>query len=224
MKNFNEYDRITNNNMFKIAIKSFLFSLLIFILSSFYLFLRRWDYNLYIANKSIATTALFLLGLSLVLGSFCYLFSFADKKLIYRKWLGITGFIFVIIHITISAFFIPRFQFPDWIFKHKTSFIFGTSAFILFLIMAILSNKYFENKLGENLWRKILRYSGNIGFLFIGIHLSVLKYGEWVKWSKTLDPILPPLSFFGIIFIVFIFILQIAAFISKKKETLYDLK
>lgn len=200
----------------KKLIKSFLFGLLIFALSSFYLFLRRSDYSLYIANKAIAVSALFLLGLSLVLGSFCYFCNFADNKLIYRKWLGITGFIFATIHIIISVFFISHFRFSDWIFNHKISFIFGISAFFLFLIMFILSNKYFENKLGEIIWIKIFHYCGNTGFLFIGVHLSFLKYKEWIKWFKTFDPALPPLSLFGIIFIVFVFALEAAAFISQK--------
>lgn len=204
-------------NMFKIAIKSFLFGLLIFILLSLYLFFRRFDYNLHIANKAVATTALFLFGLSFVFSSFYYLFSFSDKKLIYRKWLGIAGFIFATVHIFITEFFL---NFSETILKNKISFLLGKIAFILFFAMLVLSNKFFENKLGENLWMKIFRYCGNIGFLLVGIHLFILKYNEWIKWFKILDPILPPLSFLGFIFIAIVFISQIAVFISKKKNHL----
>ena len=53
----------------KIVIKIFFIQFVDFYFIKFLSFLGRWDYNLYV-NKSIATTALFLLGLSLVLGSF----------------------------------------------------------------------------------------------------------------------------------------------------------
>ena len=197
----------------KLLFNTLIFSGFIFFISSLYLFARRGNYNLFIANKAFATVSLILIGLSFALSGLCYFWNFVDTKIIYRKFLGLVGFAFAIIHIIITLNFLP-YKFAS----HKISVIFGVLALFIFAILTVISNRFTSFELGNKRWRIILRYGGYLAFIFIIIHVVLLKYPEWIRWSTTMKPLLPPLSLLGIIFALAVIILRIALFISIYKK------
>lgn len=203
----------------KLLFNTLVFSGFIFLIGSLYLFARRGNYDLYIANKVFATTSLVLIGLSFALSGLCYFWDFVDTKIIYRKSLGLVGFAFAIIHIVVTLYFLPhKFAYPDWFVANITSVIFATLALLIFAIMAAISNRFAALELGGKRWRMILR-TGYLALVFIIIHFTLLKYQGWIKWFATREPLLPPLSLLEIIFAVAVIILRIALFISIHKKT-----
>ena len=206
----------------KLLFNTLVFSSFIFIAGSLYLFARRGNYDLYIANKVFATTALVLIGLSLTLSGFCYFWDFVDTKIIYRKSLGLVGFAFAVLHIIVTLNFLPhKFAYPNWFVDHNISVTFGILALFIFTIMAAISNHFAILELGGKRWRMILRV-GYLAFIFVIIHFTILKYPGWLKWFATREPLLPPLSLLEVIFAVAVVGLRIALFISTHKKHCSD--
>lgn len=203
----------------KLLFNTLIFSGFTFLVGSLYLFARRGNYDLFIANKVFATTSLVLIGLSFALSGLCYFWDFVDTKIIYRKFLGLVGFAFAIVHIVVTLNFLPhKFAYPDWFIVHKTSVIFAILALFIFTGMAAISNRFTAIELGNKRWRITLRI-GYLAFIFIIIHFTLLKYQGWIKWFATREPWLPPLSLLEIIFAIAVIILRIALFISIHKKT-----
>lgn len=203
----------------RLLFNTLVFSGFIFLMGSLYLFARRGNYDLYIANKVFATTSLVLIGLSFALSGLCYFWDFVDTKIIYRKFLGLVGFAFAIVHIITTLSFLPhKFSYPDWFIANITSVIFAILALVILIIMAAISNRFAALELGNKRWRIILRI-GYLAFVFIIIHFTLLKYQGWIKWFTTREPLLPPLSLLEIIFAVAVIVLRIVLFISTYKKT-----
>lgn len=198
--------------------KTLLFSTIIFIAGSLYLFLRRGSYDLHIANKVLAVTALVLIGFSLVLSAICYFWDFADKQIIYRKYLGITGFAFASVHTIISLFFLPtHFSFPTHFLDDWLPFLAGLVALIILTYMASISNNQAIKKLGGKTWRKLMRITGYTALILTITHLTLLKYPGWLRWLRKINK-LPPLSLIAFIFAISVLLLRLALWLSKKKS------
>lgn len=205
---------------FKMYAKTFLFGLVILAVALAYLYVRRWSFDLFLVNRAAADTSTLLIGLSMVLSGISYFWNFADSKLSYRKQLGVIGFGFGLAHYILSVGFLnERFKL-DWLVNGKPAIYLAQIALVVFLIMAVFS--FFElafiRKWGENSWRKFLRFSGYAALGLIGYHLVVLKYASWIKWMKTPDSWVPPLGLIVAIFILFVFIIRLAMWISNIKK------
>jgi DMSO/TMAO reductase YedYZ heme-binding membrane subunit len=199
--------------------RTFVFSVFVFTFGSLYLFSRRGNFDLYIANKVFATTALVLIGLSMALSGLCFFWDFVDTKIIYRKHLGLVGLLYAILHVIVTTTLLPhKFAFPEWIYIHKPSFIFGTIALAIFLIMAIMSRRHIINQLGGKTWRALLSYGGYTAFILVMAHFALLKYNGWIGWFRTREPFLPPLSLLEIIFATAVIILRIALWKKTRKS------
>lgn len=212
--------KIKSYSLTKLWLNTAVFSIFIFLLGSLYLFARRGSYDLYISNKVLAVTAMILIGFSFALSGLCFFWDFADTKIIYRKYLGLSGFAFALVHITVSLFFLPdRFPFPEHYLEKSNlwSFSFGVSALIIFAMMAAISNRYALHELGGKLWRALLRI-GYIAYAFTIIHFGILKYQGWLKWFKTFEPALPPLSLLAVVFSAAVIVLRLALWLAVRKK------
>lgn len=195
------------------------FSILVFLAGSIYLFLRRGEYNLYIANKALAVTALVLVCLSLALSAICYFWDFADRQIIYRKHLGIIGFFYALAHTIVSLFFLPAyFTFPTYFLQPWQPFLAGLLALVILTFMAATSNNWAIKKLGAENWRKLMRITGYTALILAIIHLTLLKYRSWVNWLTEKNKILPPLSLLAILFATGILLLRLAFWVSRNKK------
>lgn len=210
-------------SQWRLAWHSLFLGSLVFIAGSLYLFARRGDYDLYIANKVFATTALVLIGLSFLLSAFCYFWDFVDTKIVYRKHLGLMGFAFAVVHVVVTVWFLPhKFPWPEWLYNNLQSAVFAGLALLIFALMAAVSNRYAVHELGSKGWRLLLRV-GYVALIFVIIHFAFLKYNGWLNWFKTREPILPPLSLLEVIFAVGVIAFRIVLWLAvrkKKKEML----
>lgn len=158
---------------------------ILFIIFSFYLFLRRGYYDLYIINKIFAGVGAIMLGLVLLLGMLCRLFKTFDKYLQYRKELGIVAFFLIMAHVISSYFFLtdkfPRERFftTGW-----WPFIFGLTGSILLLIIFFISNEWARRKLGNQRWWPMQYWGVRLIFAFTVLHVFVMKYSGWLSWYQ----------------------------------------
>src|SRR3990167_4836153 len=108
------------------------FGLVLFILLSGYLFLRRGYFDLYIINKVLSGVSLIVLAVVMFIGPLSRLYDRFDSWIIYRKELGIVAFLLALAHGVISFFFLSEKFSITYFMNNLLTFIFGLiSLFIL---------------------------------------------------------------------------------------------
>ena len=109
---------------FQLWRNSFVFSVFVYIVLSLYAYLNWNNYNLYISNKTLADTAMVLIGTSFMFSGLGHFFSF-NRFFMYRKYIGIIGFFYALIHSITSLFLLPNlFPFPTYYLRSNICFIF----------------------------------------------------------------------------------------------------
>ncbi len=220
--------------MEKIAKKKLFTALIViicFIFFVFYSYLRNihfrgLDFIVYanfMINQAFTATSVLSIFISYNLSTLSkYENKLAKKYISYKRYFGLSGFYFIILHIffgfrIISQEVLPQFFLEDSIISSlgKIIIILGIFAFLLFLFPAISSMLEFRKKLKHNKWL-ILQRIGYLGFFIALIHASLIGYQEWLtpeKWWGSL----PPISLICVILILFTLILRLSALIIKSK-------
>ncbi len=173
-------------------------------------------------NKAVADTSIVLIGLSMMLSGLCYFWDFVDTKIIYRKYLGLVGFGFALVHIWLSLPVFKRLlDLAYWTDLGNLRFTSAGAATVIFLLMALISNKYAAAELGGILWRKMLRV-GYLAVVLIWLHVYLLKSSQWLDWYREGMQSLPTLSMLVAIFMTLVILLRVAlweSLIRKKKAS-----
>lgn len=193
-------------------LKSLAISFIIFTLFSVYLFLRRGYYDLYIINKVLGSSAAVLAGLTLIIGPLSKISLYFASFMTIRRHLGLVAFAFAILHIIASLSQMNRFAWFSWYIKEWIPVTFGILAIGMWAYMTYLSRNSKIQQLGVALWKKQLSLFGQLAFLAIFFHLSIMKYPGWIRWfqgqvkqtSELANPSFPPASIFVGIFMLFI--------------------
>ncbi len=201
----------------KLWIDITVYSLLISVIVSLYYFLQQGTFSIRIANRMIGDVSMLLMGLSMALSGLCYYWNFADHFIVYRKQLGVIGFIYALIHTIIALFFLPRslpflvrYLEPDNILMFTTALI----AIVIYLGMVIISTKKVIQILGGLLWRRLLRI-GYIAYFLSVLHFALVGYDRWLEWLTGKDEKLLP--HFGLIIFMYgsaVLVLRIILWIS----------
>lgn len=190
---------------------------IILMLASIYQRVRAEHFTVVDLNRSVAFTAMIVIGLSFALSGLCYFWNFVDTKIVYRKYLGIVGWVVLLMHFVISIALIPeRFPFPEYYIEHIVPFIFGLAGLFGITFMAVISHKHFIAKFGGVKWRKLLRL-GYWFYLFGVIHYAIRGFEFWGRWMREMDS-LPPLSMLATIFALWVFGLRIALWHSTTQK------
>lgn len=192
----------------------------VFMISSFYLMYEYGVYDLNVANRSLSYTSIILIGLSYALSGICYFWNRFDSKIIYRKYFGLVGFIYSLLHVIVTMFFLSfEFPFPSFYLAYPNilPFIFAVLAFIVLSMMAIISNKFAVQHIGGKRWKKLLQM-GYIAYIFILFHFGLKKYTVWISWMKGEVGILPPYSFFIFLYMFGVLLLRLAVSIHTNKK------
>ena len=194
----------------------------------YYHYLRRGIINpflpneisfLFLANKAFAIGSMFLIGISFILGPLAKFFAYFRDKVEYRKEIGLMGFLFALVHIVISYFFLSdKFQ-STWFIENRTSIIFGVLSLIILVIVSLVSNNYSIKKLGYKKWIFIQRLA-YLAFIFAAFHIIFLgKIPGWIRWAKTLDPIYPPGTLITMGFVIIVLLIRfIVIFVNRKQR------
>ena len=193
-----------------------LFSVFILLIVFGYNFLQMNQLSLRVWNRSFADAGMFLIGASFALSGLCYFFNFLDSKILYRRDLGLNGFYFVAIHGFYSFLFsrfIPWFKYFES--DRLLAFVPAVISLLIFLGMALISNKYAAQKLGSEKWRALLRV-GYIAFILGAAHAALWGFDDWQEWFGTGS--LPPISLVITVFVGFVLLLRIALWLALKKR------
>lgn len=169
-------------------------------------------------NKAAADTAVILMGLSMLLSSLCYFWNFVDTKIVYRKHLGLAGFAFAVVHLLLSwSAFTNMLKLETWAAGKAYPAFAGTLGFLIFTVMALISNNYSATTLGGRVWRGILRL-GYPALLLVAIHVILLKHSRWQTWAAEGFKTLPSMSLLMTMFIIVVLAMRVALELSLRKQ------
>lgn len=183
----------------------------------------RSGFSWFAENSAVAFVATILIGLSMALSGICYFWNFADTKIVYRKYLGLAGFAFLVVHVFVSSYTLGHaFPFFEMLEDVQISLLTGLGGLVLFTLMAVISNKYSAIELGGTQWRFFLRSFGYAGYALAMVHVAIRSFADWQKYASAWTDTLPPLSLLGFIFALAVMLLRgiLWARLRKPKETL----
>ncbi len=197
---------------FKLYVNTTIFGLVVF--AAFYAY-NAWLGIPGLLNKAVADASVILIGSSMLLTGLCYFWDFMDTKIIYRKYLGLIGFAFAVVHMLLSLSAFKKLIDPvAWQSGAVLPVIEASVAMAIFTIMALISNAYAATELGGVAWRKILR-TGYIALIFVLMHVVLLKMDRWITWWTEGASRPPSGSLLVSIFIILVLLLRIALWISQ---------
>jgi len=171
-------------------------------------------------NRVISNAAMVMVGLSFIASSVCYFWDFADRYIIYRKYWGLVGFWLVCVHGFVSLaqkeFDLGFFLLP----QNLVAFLCALGAFLILLMMALISNVAAVKKLGGKRWRAALRV-GYLAYVLAIVHIAYKAFPQWTQMMGTDSP-LPPLSLVVVLFGFIVIFMRLALTIalgSKKNAS-----
>jgi|GEM_PF-355386 len=207
----------------RLWVVSITFGLFCLICSLIYTTLSREASGLEAINRALAASAILTVGMSFVMSGLCYFWDFVDTKIIYRKYVGIVGLDFALLHGALSWYLYasPEHTSPAYTYHYlwsvgglhisnATSAVFGFVALAILIIMFMSSRSFIMPRLGGKRWREILR-TGYIALFLAIFHFGIKQYDLWQVWFNYRQPSnLPPLSLLLIIFIVAVLALRLS--------------
>lgn len=213
------------NESLKRWLRAIAIGLVVFLILSVYLYVRRGYYDIYIINKVFGSSAVIIAGITLLLGPLRKNF-IASSFMTIRRQLGILAFVFGVLHIIASLYQVNRFPWFSWYLGEWIPILFGIFAIVTWAYMTYISRNGKIVQLGADVWKNRLSIAGKIGFLAIFLHLTLMKYSGWIKWvngqvkqsPELANPEYPPASLFIFVIMLLIIIFRLALRSPKKSE------
>jgi DMSO/TMAO reductase YedYZ heme-binding membrane subunit len=206
----------------KNRLKEWCFSILLFIL--FFLILweyHRWrskPYSPFTANKATAISSALLFCLALSLGPVYRLTGWFSGALRLRRCLGLTGAIFMVIHVILSLFMVENF---DWAFYwgHWLVWVFGAVTLTGFLFLWTTSYPWALEHIGRDDWKRIHR-AGYLFLAMIVLHIAALgKPVNWLGWLENHDQPVPPGTTIPTAFIMATLLIRLADWYADRRRS-----
>ncbi|MBP7967374.1 hypothetical protein KAZ66_03805, partial [Candidatus Woesebacteria bacterium] len=138
-----------------------MYSLVIFIIISLYIFATQGIYDLRAFSRATANVGIILIGLSFMLSGLCYFWNFADHFIIYRKQLGVIGFIYALIHTSVVLYHsgTAKILIPFSLTRYgDIALLSAEIAIIIYIGMIIISTQTVIHEIGGLRWRQLLRW------------------------------------------------------------------
>lgn len=200
-------------------VSSFFTSLLILTVFSVYLYVQNGIFSLFILNKAIGQTALFLFAFVLLIGVLTRIFDFFDGLLKFRKLFGLLIFGYVSAHFLISFFLLPD-QFPSSRFVlTNVPFVLGLSSILILFVLTIFSFNIFIQFIDRKRWWKLQNWGVRLAAVFGLLHVVIMKDRIWWNWltgSRVGNVgVLPPLGLVIGCFFVFALLVRLSEFLGK---------
>lgn len=211
----------------KLWLKSLPFTLGVFDFWLIYVWISRGRVTLLEISNVVAATAGILIGLSLGLSGLCYFFNVFDRFIIFRKYLGLTGYFLALFYSFLLLSLNPEhYFFGFWNNLLSPDFILGLGAMTILTMMALISTRAAIVALGRY-WRPLMRL-GYLAYFLLVLRAIVLEYGIWLDWLNSLDSLPPPrllLSLFAVGVITLRIALQLAKIGQKNTASpVYSLR
>lgn len=99
-----------------------------------------------------------------------------------RRWLGVVTFVFLVFHV---FFYLAMEGFEGKAFVQavtKLYLIFGLSAWVILLLMALTSNDFSLRRMGFKWWKRLHRFVHLAAFFVMG-HTLLIEKGDLVKYG-----------------------------------------
>jgi DMSO/TMAO reductase YedYZ heme-binding membrane subunit len=190
----------------KLYFHVFLLAALLFTLSFAYL---SWQGLPNVLNKTVTDVSTLLISASLMMSGMAYFFDFLDRKVIYRKHLGLVGFAFGFWHFLLS--------FSGFEQLRSNSMLAGFIALLIFAMMALISNQLATRLLGGKLWRICLRF-GFLALFLVVMHVWLLRAHRWWNWLNSGMSSSVSLALLVTMIASGVLLLRLALEISKRKR------
>lgn len=197
-------------------IKAGAIAILVLFFFTLYLFLRRGYVNLYILNKALASSAVIVAGITLIIGPLSKYLTFFAKLMTIRRHLGLWAFGLAIIHIIASLIQQDRFPLLSWYIREWLPILAGVVAISTWAYMTYISRNKKIKEMGVDIWKRRLRLASWIAFLAIFLHLTIMKYPGWVRWFNEPTPY-PPASLFVFAFMLIVIVYRISQHLVFKR-------
>lgn len=134
-------------------------------------------------NKSLADTAVIVMGISFLIGPLCRIVPVLARVVRIRKYFGLVGFSFGVGHIMLSLF-LWNTRFPlSYYLSHIWGIIAGIMATGIFILMTTSSNRAAYIHLGAKRWKQVQRF-GYLAMFLLVVHISIAAMPRWELWWK----------------------------------------
>jgi len=165
-------------------------------------------------SKALAGTGAVLIGISFSLSGFCYYWDFLDKKIAYRKYIGLVGYWFAFAY-SFSLLFVNPDRYLYGFFKYfwTADFLLGVTAMAMLTFMAVISNNSAMRILGPHRWRVALRI-GYLAWLLLAVRAWILENDLWREWFLSLDGF-PPLRLVLTFLVILVVLFRLSVDLSK---------
>lgn len=174
-------------------------------------------FTLAVWAKVVAGTSGLLLAYSLSLSTWGYYFDFLDRKVIYRKYLGLAGYWLALLYSVMLLFLDPdRYWFGLFENFWSADIFLGLVAMSILTVMALISNTQALRMLGAKRWRTILRL-GYLAFFLLVLRGVILEGDIWQAWLVSGSG-LPPLRLFLSFVALFVIFFRFSINFSEKRR------
>lgn len=215
--------QIAVNIIRRIWLNSWIISLVVMIFLGLTLYILEGFFNFASLSKILAGTACFMIGASFAMSGFCYYWDFLDKKIIYRKYLGVIGFIYALAYSLTLVILDPERYFYHLLDNlYDPEIILGLSAMTIFTFMFVISRTKIMLSLGPQLWRKLLRV-GYLAYFLLVVRAWYIEKDLWYDWFSALEGFPPPrllMAAFAILVVLFRISIDFSKMIKNNKPDL----
>jgi len=143
---------------------------------------------------ALCSTAMVMIAVSFMFGTFTFYTDFLDSKLSYRKYFGLIGYWYAVGYVLLLMLIDPQ----NFFFRPLTGDIsrdqlLGLTAMLILTFMMSISYDAAMVKIGPKLWRSCLR----LGYLVYPLFISrayILDNQAWFAWLADPYGSLPPPS------------------------------
>ena len=141
------------------------------------------------ANRAIADVAFIILALVLLLGPLTRWYNVFDKYLQYRKELGISAAVLVVVHFIISFFLLTsasgRVRFVT---TGAKGFLFGSIATLVLIGLTAISSTTLMRAIGSKQWWSLQRWGIRLAYVASVLHVWFVALPRWRTWYVKGDP------------------------------------
>ncbi len=161
----------------------------LFACAAYYWYARQGAFSLNIANRAIADVAITLLAIILLLGPITRWYNVFDRYLQYRKELGVTAAMLVMLHFILSFFVLTsgsaRMRFVT---TGAKGFAFGVIATLVLIGLTAISSTTLMRAIGSKHWWGLQRWGVRIAYVASLLHVWFVALPRWRTWYAKGDP------------------------------------
>jgi len=172
-------------------------------------------------NKIGGLLALLLLGTSFLIGPLSFFLPkiFTEIK-VYRKYLGISGFVVALVHFVLSSIFYFKMDLAFMLFDGKNTHLLGVwlgiLALLIFLSMTLMSTKKAVEVIGASLWKK-LQTGGYLALALVMAHFILMETNNGLFIIRR--PLGRAIFVFGFVVLIARLIVFILTLVKKPTKT-----